>query len=94
MSSKKPTNSQTISNIYLSRKIMLDLAKHRGFDVSAYDSFSVHEIFTMHSNKQLDMLLIHPETNKKLYFKYHLISAKILPSHVYDYIEDLFNIGY
>ena len=35
--SQKATNSQTISKIFTSRKIILDLAKLRGFNIDDYE---------------------------------------------------------
>jgi len=87
----KNTNSQTISKIFKSRKIILKHAKSKGFDISEYNNFSINEIAHLCANKQLDLLLINPDTNKKTYFKYHL-GTKIRKNHIYDYIEDLFNI--
>ena len=70
---QKSINSQTISKIFQSRKIILDLAKKRGFDTSDYDSFSINEILIMYTNKQLDIFLTNPTTGKKIYYKYHLV---------------------
>tara|TARA_Y100000590_G_scaffold373900_1_gene438014 strand:+ start:1019 stop:1654 length:636 start_codon:yes stop_codon:yes gene_type:complete len=84
-------NSQLITNLFQSRKNILKIAKHRGFDVSEYESFSINEILILYTNKQLDMLLTHPESGKKIYYKYHLVT-KIQIRHVYDYMEDIFNI--
>ena len=69
--SQKASNSQTISKIFTSRKIMLDLAKERGFDISDYENFTINEIQVLTNNKQLDMLLEKTEDGetKKLYFK-------------------------
>ena len=89
--SQKKTNSQSISKIFLSRKIILNLAERRGFDISDYNNFSINEIQIMYTNKQLDMLFTHPDTGKQIYYKYHL-ATKVNRHHVYDYIEDLFNI--
>lgn len=89
--SVKATNSQTISNIFKSRKIILKQASEKGFDISEYDDFSINEIASLYNNKQLDLLLVNPNTNKKIYYKYHL-GTKIRTNHIYDYIEDLFNI--
>ena len=94
MSKQKPVNSQTISKIFTSRKIILDLAKERGFDTSDYDDFTINEVLVLHNNKQLDMLLEKPighEKTKKIYYKYHL-GPKLRVPHVCDYIEDLFTI--
>lgn len=89
--SQKNQNSQTIAKIFASRKIILDQAERRGYNIDNYRNFSINEIMILYSNKQLDMLLEHNESNKKIYFKYHLVT-KIRPAHVYDYIEDLFNV--
>ena len=80
-----------VSQLYKSRKILLELLKRRGFDVKGYDNFSFSELRVMHANKQLDMLLTNLATNKKIYIKYHL-TTKIRPPYVYDYVEDLFNL--
>ena len=80
-----------VSQLYKSRKILLELLKRRGFDVKGYDNFSFSELRVMNANKQLDMLLTNPTTNKKIYIKYHL-ATKIRPPYVYDYVEDLFNL--
>ena len=45
----------------------------------------------MNANKQLDMLVTNPKTDKKLYVKYHL-ATKIRPPYVYDYVDDLYNV--
>ena len=87
---QKATNSQTIANIFKSRKIILNLASRRGFDTSEYDNFSIHEIGILYINKQLDMFL-KKESGEKIYYKYHL-NTKIRPANVLDYIEEFYNI--
>jgi DNA-directed RNA polymerase subunit H len=91
--SKKATNSQTISKLFSSRKIILDLAKKRGYDVEDYESFTINEIQILKENKQLDMLLekVEEGETKKIYYKYHLVN-KLRGPHVQDYIEDLYQI--
>lgn len=80
-----------ISQLYKSRKHLLELLKRRGFDIKGYENYSYNELRTMSANKQLDMLLTNPKTEKKVYVKYHL-TTKIRPPYVYDYVEDLFNL--
>jgi len=80
-----------ISQLYKSRKHLLELLKRRGFDIKGYENYSYNELRTMSANKQLDMLLTNPSTEKKIYVKYHL-ATKIRPPYVYDYVEDLFNL--
>ena len=87
----KATNSQTIAKIYKSRKIMLNLAERRGYNIEQYKDFNIPEIATLFGTCNLDMLLTNPETQSKLYFKYHL-KTKISKTHIQDYIEDLYNV--
>jgi len=83
--------SPLISKIYKSRNILLEILKDRGFNVDDWSDFSVTEIQAMYNNKELDMLLENPTTNKKVYVKYHL-ATRLGSSHIYDYVDDLFDI--
>ena len=87
----KATNSQTIAKIFKSRKIMLELAERRGYNIDQYKDFNIPEISTLYNTCNLDMLLTNPETQEKLYFKYHL-KTKISKTHIQDYMEDLYNV--
>jgi DNA polymerase III delta prime subunit len=49
--------SLLISNIYNSRKIILELMEKQGYNVEDYANFSVNEVNTMKQNNQLDILL-------------------------------------
>ena len=89
--SSKATNSQTIAKIYKSRKTMLNLAERRGYKIDDYKDFNIPEIATLFGTCNLDMLLTNPETQSKLYLKYHL-KTKISKTHIQDYIEDLYNV--
>ena len=85
-------NSLTVSNIYKSRKIMLELLESRGYDVDEWNDFSINEIQSMYSNNQLDMLLKHKVTGtRKIYVKYY-IHKKLGKTNVYDYVDDIFNV--
>ena len=84
-------NSLTISNIYKSRKIMLELFEERGYDVDEWNDFSINEIQSMHTNNQLDMLLKHKVSSKKIYVKYY-IQKKLGKTNVYDYVDDIFSV--
>ena len=57
--------STTISKIYKSRNILLNILEKRGFDTSEYKNFGINEIQLMFNNKQLDMLI--EDKNKKKY---------------------------
>jgi DNA-directed RNA polymerase subunit H len=83
--------SSLISKIHTSRNILLDILKKRGFDVDDWNDFSVSEIQTLYNNKQLDILVTHKTLDKKIFVKYHLRS-RIGHSHVYEYIDDLFEL--
>jgi len=91
MTSKQ--NSSTISNIYTSRNIILDLVKERGYDTSDYEDRSISEIQKMYNEKQLDMLMNKEDEtdDRKLFIKYHL-TGKIRINQIYEYIDDLYNI--
>ena len=80
-----------ISQLYKSRQNLLNLLQRRGFDTKGYENYSYSELRMMNANKQLDMLVTNPKTNKKLYVKYHL-ATKIRPPYVYDYVDDLYNV--
>lgn len=84
------TSSIIISNIYKSRKNLLDQLKKRGFKIDNYNEFSINEIQIMHSKEQLDML-IENEVGHKIYVKYH-INKKISPNHIYTITSDLFDM--
>jgi DNA-directed RNA polymerase subunit H (RpoH/RPB5) len=86
-----------ISEIYQSRKNILELMERQGFDVTGYANFSVIELNAMKQNNQLDMLLEQkvsssdeksPE-NKKVYIRYYLAKT-IRPSNLHEMIDDLF----
>lgn len=92
MASQSLKYQPLFSKIYKSRQIMLEiLGEKRGFDISKYENEGSKELRSMWENKQLDILVENPETNKKIYIKYHL-EQKIKATHIYDYIEDIFDI--
>lgn len=86
--------SVLISQIYKSRKNILELMDEQGFDVSGYANFSVSEINAMKQNNQLDMLLelkqnSNQENQKKIYIRYYLAKT-IRPANITEMIDDLF----
>jgi DNA-directed RNA polymerase subunit H (RpoH/RPB5) len=81
-----------VSDIYKSRKVILELMGKQGYNTKDYSNFSVNEVNSMKQNNQLDMLL---ETNedqprkKKMYIRYYL--AKVIrPANIQEMIDDLF----
>jgi|TARA_Y100000816_G_scaffold82740_1_gene56673 DNA-directed RNA polymerase subunit H (RpoH/RPB5) len=89
-------NSTTVSKIYKSRKIILEILEERGFDVSDHEGFSTNHIHTLFINKQLDMLLENPETKQKIYVKYNLAKnggfGKLKPQDIQDFIDDAYDV--
>lgn len=80
------------TKVYKSRRILLDiLKKKRGFDVSKYENEGSKELRNMWENKQLDMLVENVDKDKKIYIKY-FIDQKIKAAHIYEFIEDIFDI--
>ena len=92
------TNSSVlISQIFQSRKHVLELMDKQGFDVSGYANFNVSEINAMKQNNQLDMLLESkpnasgekPSNGNKVYIRYYLAKT-IRPTNIHEMIDDLF----
>jgi DNA-directed RNA polymerase subunit H (RpoH/RPB5) len=86
--------SVLISQIYQSRKTVLELMEKQNYDVTGYANFSISEINAMKQNNQLDMLLEQKTdekspTNKKVYIRYYLAKA-IRPANIQEMIDDLF----
>lgn len=84
-----------LSEIYKSRKYILEILDSRGFDVSDYDNFTLEEVHTMIQNQQLDFIVKMKDglkdADKKVYVKYNIIKV-LRPNNIYDIVEDLFNI--
>lgn len=89
--------SVLISQIYQSRKIVLELMDKQGFDVTGYANFSISEINAMKQNNQLDMLLESKSTTtgektadgNKIYIRYYLAKT-IRPNNIDEIVDDLF----
>lgn len=83
--------SVIISQIYKSRKTVLELMNKQEFDISGYANFSISEINAMKQNNQLDMLLeSKPEkSGNKIYIRYYLAKT-IRPTNINEMIDDLF----
>lgn len=79
--------SQVISNLFQSRKILLEIMKERGYAISNQENFTENEIRVMAQQKQLDFELESENKGKKLFVKY-LISTKIRNSSLKNYITD------
>tara|TARA_B100001093_G_scaffold187755_2_gene180333 strand:+ start:710 stop:1336 length:627 start_codon:yes stop_codon:yes gene_type:complete len=86
------SNNNQILNIYKSRKNILEIVKSLGYDVDDYEVFNINEIDAMLSNEQLDMLIENPNSQQKIYIKYHLSSKQVRQGMLDDLIEELYNI--
>ena len=86
--------STLISDIYKSRKTLIEQLKSQNYNTTDYQDFSINEVNTMKINEQLDMLLNKKDVKegehvKKIYVKYYL--AKTLkPANIQEMIDDLF----
>ena len=85
-----------ISNIFNSRKNVIELMSRQGYNVDDYANFSINEVNAMKQNNQLDILLetkdeLITEENykKKIYIRYYL-NARPAPKNIHEMIDDLF----
>jgi len=89
--------SVLISEIYKSRKVVLELMDNQGYDTTGYSNFSMNEVNAMKQNNQLDMLLEKkgikegekPSETNKVYIRYYLAKT-IRPANLQEMIDDLF----
>ena len=84
------SSNNRILRIYKSRVNILTQLGNQGYNVTDYSEFSINEIDTMFSNKQLDMLVTNENTDKKTYVKYYLDAKQVRPQYLDEIIEDLF----
>lgn len=89
MSIQKNTSS-TVSKLYKSRKILLNILEKRGYGINDYNNFGINEIQILFLNNQLDLLLQNKD-GRKIFVKYH-ITNKLRETHINDYVDDLFNL--
>lgn len=85
--------SNSINQIYKSRKNILEILYAIDYNVEEHLDFSVNEIDAMLNNNQLDMLIKHNNKNIKTYIKYSLSSKQVRWQNTLDEtIEDLYQI--
>jgi DNA-directed RNA polymerase subunit H (RpoH/RPB5) len=92
-------SSILISQIYKSRKILLELLLDQDYVVDEYTNFSINEVNSMYLHNQLDMLLEKTEIagsvegarKQKIYISYYL-GKTIKPANISEMIDDLFNL--
>tara|TARA_B100001057_G_scaffold499929_1_gene612568 strand:+ start:455 stop:1096 length:642 start_codon:yes stop_codon:yes gene_type:complete len=92
MATQSTKYSPLFAKIVKSRNILLNILKDdRGYDISDYENTGIEELRSMWENKQLDMLVTHKTSGKKIYIKYFL-DTRIKASNIYDMIEDIFEL--
>ena len=84
------SSNNRILRIYKSRVNILKQLGNQGYNVTDYSEFSINEIDTMFTNKQLDMLVTNENTDQKTYVKYYLDAKQVRPQYLDEIIEDLF----
>lgn len=88
MSSKQITNNKT-SELFNSRKNILNHLFQQDYNIDDYSNFSFLDINAMYMNNQMDMIVSHNKNETKIYVKYFL-DTKIRPANLDNIIEDLF----
>lgn len=89
--STKSQQTLLISEIYKSRKNILDILEKQNYQVNDYANFSINEVNSMFNNDQMDMLVENNE-EKKIYIRYNL-GSKISESIILNFVEDLFYLS-
>ena len=84
-------NSTEVIKLFKSRNNILELQKYRGFNTELYEGTNLSEVNTMVSTEQMDILLEHNNSEKKVYIKYQ-IKKKPTISNINEIIDDLFII--
>jgi DNA-directed RNA polymerases I, II, and III subunit RPABC1 len=82
-------DSITISNLYKSRKILLQQLQSRGFNTSEYMDFSISEIYILYKNDQLNMHLMDSKGGS-VFVKYN-ITKNLNNTVINEDIEFLYN---
>jgi DNA-directed RNA polymerase subunit H (RpoH/RPB5) len=75
----------TISSIYTSRNILLEVLKLRGFDISEYNNYTISHVGSMHEHGQLDLLL--ENGRQKVFVKYCLDSKPNLSNLIDEFFK-------
>jgi len=57
--------SKLISQIYKSRRVLLEQLQKQNYNINEYANFSINEVNTMKNNNQLDMLIRQSKPNKE-----------------------------
>ena len=89
-------SSVLISQIFNSRKTILELMEKQGYNINDYANFSISEVNSMKQNNQLDMLLETSDDKvttenpkKKIYIRFYL-NVRPAAKNIQEMIDDLF----
>jgi DNA-directed RNA polymerase subunit H len=85
--SSKTQQTLLISEVYKSRRNVLDIMERQNYNVSEYSNFSINEVNSMFNNDQMDMIL-EKNNDKKIYIRYNL-GSKLNESVILNFVEDL-----
>jgi DNA-directed RNA polymerase subunit H len=85
-------SSNRIITIYKSRVTLIDQLESLGYNVKDYQQFSINEIDAMYANDQLDMLVTHETTGKKIYVKYLMNVKQLRKDNLDQLVEDLYDV--
>lgn len=72
--------SSNVNTIYKSRLHILDIMEKNGYNVDEYKGFNIHEVATMFSTNQLDMLItktLEDGKKNKIYISYYTTDTKL-----------------
>ena len=89
--SSKTQQSLLISEVYKSRRNILDIMGKQNYNISDYSNFSINEVNSMFNNDQMDMILEN-DKDRKIYIRYNL-GSKINESVILNFVEDLFYLS-
>ena len=89
--SSKTQQSLLISEVYKSRRNILDIMEKQNYNISDYSNFSINEVNSMFNNDQMDMILEN-DNERKIYIRYNL-GSKINESVILNFVEDLFYLS-
>tara|TARA_Y100000991_G_scaffold197422_1_gene167869 strand:+ start:449 stop:1072 length:624 start_codon:yes stop_codon:yes gene_type:complete len=78
-------SSQVITNLFKSRKILLELLSERGYNIESQNNFTENEVRIMAQQKQLDFEL---ENNGKKVFVKYLIATKIRNNSLRNFLTE------
>jgi DNA-directed RNA polymerase subunit H (RpoH/RPB5) len=85
------SDTDLIKKAYGARSTLIDILERLNFNTTEYSEFQMHEVQTMYTNDQLDMLL-HNDNKNKIYVKWCLNLKTIKTQNIETFVEDLFTI--